>query len=34
MKLPAALLLFGRRFVSQAKALIEGKKPAANGRPE
>ncbi len=26
--------LLGRRFVRQAKALIEGKKPAENGRPE
>ena len=26
--------LLGRRFVRQAKALIEGNKPAANGRPE
>ncbi|MFT5325081.1 MAG: hypothetical protein ACI8P0_002947 [Planctomycetaceae bacterium] len=26
--------LLGRRFARQAKALIEGKKPAANGRPE
>lgn len=26
--------LLGRRFVRQAKALIEGQKPAENGRPE
>jgi hypothetical protein len=26
--------LLGRRFARQAKALIDGKKPAANGRPE
>lgn len=26
--------LLGRRYVRQAKALIEGKEPAANGRPE
>ena len=26
--------LLGRRYVRQAKALIEGKKPADNGRPE
>ena len=26
--------LLGRRFVRQAKALIEGKKPVENGRPE
>lgn len=26
--------LLGRRFTRQAKALIEGKEPAANGRPE
>lgn len=26
--------LLGRRYVRQAKALIEGKKPAHNGRPE
>lgn len=26
--------MLGRRFVRQAKALIEGRKPAANGRPE
>jgi len=26
--------LLGRRFARQAKALIEGNKPAANGRPE
>jgi hypothetical protein len=26
--------LLGRRFVRQAKALIEGRKPAENGRPE
>jgi hypothetical protein len=26
--------LLGRRFMRQAKALIEGKTPAANGRPE
>ena len=26
--------LLGRRFVRQAKALIEGKKAAENGRPE
>ena len=26
--------LLGRRFARQAKALIEGKKPEANGRPE
>ena len=26
--------LLGRRYVRQAKALIEGKKPAADGRPE
>ncbi len=26
--------LLGRRFVRQAKAIIEGRKPAANGRPE
>lgn len=26
--------LLGRRFVRQAKALIEGRKPAADGRPE
>ncbi len=26
--------LLGRRYVRQAKALIEGQKPAANGRPE
>jgi len=26
--------LLGRRYVRQAKALIEGKTPAANGRPE
>ena len=26
--------LLGRRFVRQAKALIEGRKPAADGKPE
>jgi hypothetical protein len=26
--------LLGRRFARQAKLLIEGKRPAANGRPE
>jgi len=26
--------LLGRRFAQQAKLLIEGKRPAANGRPE
>mgnify|MGYP007089522987 CR=1 FL=1 len=26
--------LLGRHFVRQAKALIEGKKPAENGKPE
>ena len=26
--------LLGRRFVRQAKALINGQKPAENGRPE
>ena len=26
--------LLGRRYARQAKALIEGKKPAANGRPD
>ena len=26
--------LLGRRYVRQAKALIEGRKPAENGRPE
>lgn len=26
--------LLGRRYVRQAKALIEGRKPAANGRPD
>jgi len=26
--------LLGRRFARQGKALIDGKKPVANGRPE
>ena len=30
----AGYSLLGRRFVRQAKAIIEGRKPAANGRPE
>lgn len=31
---PQGYELLGRRYVRQAKALIEGKKPAENGRPE
>ena len=31
---PEGYELLGRRYVRQAKALIEGRKPAANGRPE
>jgi len=31
---PQGYELLGRRYVRQARALIEGRKPADNGRPE